>query len=76
MATRPKIPNANVPFLTADGRVAPEWYRAISQFAHSGEVVTTVGAAGAASALPATPTGYLTVVVNGEVRQFPFYVPA
>lgn len=34
---------------------------------------TTVGAAGGASALPATPTGYLTVTINGTARVIPFY---
>jgi hypothetical protein len=34
---------------------------------------TTVGAAGAASALPANPTGYLIVNINGTDRKVPFY---
>lgn len=34
---------------------------------------TTVGAAGGASALPATPTGYLTVNVNGTAQKIPYY---
>jgi hypothetical protein len=34
---------------------------------------TTVGAAGAASALPATPEGYLVVNINGTARKIPFY---
>jgi len=34
---------------------------------------TTVGAAGGASALPATPTGYLIINVAGTERQIPFY---
>lgn len=34
---------------------------------------TTVGAAGAASALPATPTGYLLVNVNGVTQKVPYY---
>jgi hypothetical protein len=45
----------------------------------TGEIVygsttsTTVGAAGAASALPATPTGYITVNIAGTDRKIPFY---
>ena len=36
---------------------------------------TTVGAAGAASALPATPQGYIRVLdPNGTVRVIPFYL--
>lgn len=34
---------------------------------------TTVGAAGGASALPATPTGYLTVSIDGTDQKIPFY---
>lgn len=34
---------------------------------------TTVGAAGAASALPATPAAYLNVSVNGTVYEIPLY---
>lgn len=36
-------------------------------------VDTTVGAAGAASALPAQPTGYLSISINGTVRKVPYY---
>ena len=34
---------------------------------------TTVGAAGAAAALPATPTGYLLINVNGTPKKVPYY---
>lgn len=34
---------------------------------------TTVGAAGAASALPANPTGYINIKVGGTARVVPFY---
>jgi len=34
---------------------------------------STVGAAGGASALPATPTGYALVKINGTERVMPFY---
>lgn len=34
---------------------------------------TTVGSAGGASPLPATPTGYLHVNLNGNLRVIPFY---
>lgn len=38
-----------------------------------GTTQTTVGAAGGASALPATPTGYIIVNVAGTNRVVPFY---
>jgi hypothetical protein len=38
-----------------------------------GTTSTTVGAAGGAAALPATPTGYLIVTVAGTNRKFPFF---
>lgn len=37
---------------------------------------TTVGAAGAASGLPAAPTGYLRIQVAGAERVIPFYLQA
>jgi hypothetical protein len=39
----------------------------------SSETQTTVGAAGGASALPATPTKYVKVVVDGDEYVFPAY---
>lgn len=36
-------------------------------------VATTVGAAGGASALPATPVGYVRININGTVRKVPYY---
>jgi hypothetical protein len=38
-----------------------------------GTTQTTVGAAGGASALPATPTGYVIINVAGTNRVMPFY---
>lgn len=38
-----------------------------------GATSTTVGAAGAAAALPANPTGYLTVRIAGTDRKIPYY---
>lgn len=39
----------------------------------SAETQTTVGAAGGASALPATPTGYLKVIIGDTEYGIPFY---
>jgi hypothetical protein len=39
----------------------------------SGNTASTVGAAGGASALPATPTGYLQVVIGGTTYKIPYY---
>lgn len=36
---------------------------------------STVGAAGAASALPATPSGYLQITINGNAKVIPYYNP-
>ncbi|NDW60951.1 hypothetical protein G3N45_02105 [Acinetobacter baumannii] len=38
-----------------------------------GATATTVGAAGGATALPATPLGYITVSINGTARKIPYY---
>jgi len=37
---------------------------------------TTVGAAGGATALPATPTGYVPVTIDGVEYVIPFYLKA
>jgi len=34
---------------------------------------TSVGAAGGATALPATPTGYLTIMIGNTAYQIPYY---
>lgn len=34
---------------------------------------STVGAAGAADALPANPTGYVSISINGTTRKIPYY---
>lgn len=39
----------------------------------SGNTGTTVGAAGGASALPATPTGYLLIDIGGTTFKVPYY---
>jgi hypothetical protein len=39
----------------------------------SGTTATTVGAAGGASALPATPLGYISISINGSIRKIPYY---
>ena len=39
----------------------------------SGNTATTVGAAGAASALPANPTGYLKIDIGGTTYKVPYY---
>lgn len=41
-----------------------------------GAVVSTVGVAGGASALPATPSGYLLFMYGGSTFQLPFYLGA
>lgn len=37
---------------------------------------STVGAAGGASALPATPSGYVEITINGTPYVMPFYAPS
>ena len=39
----------------------------------TGTATTTAPSAGGAGALPATPAGYLTVLVNGVARQIAYY---
>lgn len=75
MATRRKTPGQRVPIVDKDGLVSREWYLLLERDQHIGAPSLTVGAAGAAAALPATPSGYLTVTVNGEQKLMPFYDP-
>jgi hypothetical protein len=39
-----------------------------------GDIQTTVGAAGGASALPATPLGYFEITIDGAAVVVPFYL--
>jgi len=45
----------------------------VTGFNFKGTTQATVGAAGGASALPATPTGYLVIEVNGSEMVVPYY---
>ena len=45
----------------------------LAQITATGPAVTTIQAAGAAVALPATPKGYLPATVNGVAVIIPFY---
>jgi hypothetical protein len=44
-----------------------------SQICLGGTTATTVGAAGAAATLPATPVGYIIVNVGGTIMKIPYY---
>lgn len=45
----------------------------VTGFAFNGTTQTTVGAAGGASALPATPTGYWQITIGERNYVTPFY---
>ncbi len=45
----------------------------VTGFTWNNTTQTTVGAAGGATALPATPTGYWTVTIDGVEYVSPFY---
>ena len=45
----------------------------VTGFNFKGTTSATVGAAGGASALPATPTGYLVIQVDGTDYKVPYY---
>jgi hypothetical protein len=48
----------------------------VESLTFGGETQTTVGAAGGASALPATPTGYFVVTIAGTEVVVPYYTKA
>lgn len=45
----------------------------VTGLAFDGATQMTVGAAGAAAALPATPSGYWTIVIDGTTYVTPYY---
>lgn len=45
----------------------------VTAMTFNGETQTTVGAAGAATALPANPTGYKVETINGTEYVIPYY---
>ena len=45
----------------------------VTGFTFNGETQTTVGAAGGATALPATPTGYITITIDTTEYVVPYY---
>jgi hypothetical protein len=74
--------SVNIDNLTARQREADKTVALDATSAHNVSLVlndadtaTTVGAAGGATALPATPTGYIFVSVAGKVQKIPFYAP-
>lgn len=66
-------PHARVPIGDADGTpvlVAREWLNFLT---NANAETSTSATAGAASALPATPAGYLTISINGRQFKLPYY---
>lgn len=63
---------AGNPMVIATGNVAAV---GAGEIGYSAQTQTTVGAAGGASALPATPTGYILVSVAGANKKIPYYEP-
>lgn len=56
-----------------DVQVTPKGTGVLNLSLDPTNLVTTVGATGAASSLPANPLGYLRVRLNGTVRKIPYY---
>jgi hypothetical protein len=68
---------ARIAALQAGGTDRVSWNAAgVYRNHNSANETTTVGAAGGASAPPATPTGYLSVIMSdGNTYKIPFYAP-
>jgi len=65
------IKNPPADLMAFNGGVNP--YAYISKLGWRGTTAATVGAAGGASALPATPLGYIVIDVAGVARKIPYY---
>lgn len=52
-----------------------EWFRQVWDLTRqlTSTTSTTIGAAGGAAALPATPVGYITIVINNTNYKVPYY---
>lgn len=52
-----------------------EWFRQVWDLTKqlTSTTSTTIGAAGGAAALPATPVGYLTIIINNTSYKVPYY---
>lgn len=74
------MPKLGPPPLTSE-TMLDRWLSLLWKKTKSGEVfdeattATTIGAAGGASALPATPLGYVTTEINGVTVKMPYYLP-
>jgi hypothetical protein len=66
--------HAGIMALDFDARGAPGTSEA-GAVKYGGTTASTVGAAGGASALPATPTGYININVAGAAKKIPYYEP-
>ena len=73
----PRIPNAPEQYSRMSYqqilRLIQSGLRELERRDLAGDVNTSVGAAGAADALPSNPKGYTTAVVDGEEVLIPYY---
>lgn len=61
---------------TVDELVVARKFTVTDEVAFNGTAQTSVGGAGGAAALPATPVGYIRILDNqGQVRVIPYYNP-
>lgn len=80
MADSPNYISARIPFLMdlKTNLISREWFRLFTLFISKADILvgtqsTTVGVAGPAAALPATPEGYFTINFNGVDYKVPYY---
>jgi hypothetical protein len=59
------------------GKITQSWFRFIRKLADKAQILngntTTSAVAGSASALPATPAGYLSITIDGAPYKVPYY---
>lgn len=73
VTTSPVVVRAGGTDTNIDVQIIPKGTGLFNLSLDTTNLVTTVGVAGAATALPANPVGYLRVKLNGTIRKIPYY---
>ncbi len=69
--------NTRTPMVDQKGMIAQVWYRFIDKIREKANIIDGTSSnsaiAGTAAALPATPEGYMTIILDGTEYKVPYY---